>query len=131
VHANVLNSDINYEAEASWTTFPEKLEDHNVSWKIYQNEVSLPTGLTGEEESWLANFTDNSIEWFKQYNVRFSKGYRDYLTAMKHTLPADISRLTQEVAAESIQPEERVKNQTELGNKTAQLKNVQKELDLW
>lgn len=78
-HANVRNEDVDYDHEVSWTTFPERLEEMKISWKIYQNEISLPSGLEGEEEAWLANFTDNPIEWFSQYHVRFSKSYRAYL----------------------------------------------------
>ena len=74
--ACVRNEDVDYTAEANWTTFPERLEDHGVSWKIYQNELSLPSGLGDEEDGWLANFTDNPIEWFTQYNVRFHPARR-------------------------------------------------------
>jgi phospholipase C len=63
--ANVRNSEVNYDANARWMTFPERLEDAGVSWRIYQNEVSLPTGFNGEEDDWLSNFTDNSLEWFE------------------------------------------------------------------
>ena len=66
-----MNSDTDYDKEASWYTFPERLEDANVSWRIYQNEISLDTGLEGEQDAWLSNFTDNPIEWFTQYRVRF------------------------------------------------------------
>jgi phospholipase C len=59
---NVLNSDVEYDSEASWKTYPERLEEQGISWKIYQNELSLSTGLRGEAEAWLANFTDNPIE---------------------------------------------------------------------
>ncbi|HEY4132132.1 MAG TPA: alkaline phosphatase family protein, partial [Gemmatimonadaceae bacterium] len=45
----VMNEDTVYEKEASWPTFPERLEEAGVSWRIYQNEVSIPTGLTAEE----------------------------------------------------------------------------------
>ncbi|WP_439556127.1 phosphocholine-specific phospholipase C [Dyadobacter sp.] len=89
-YANVRNENVSDDAEASWTTFPERLEDHGVSWKIYQNELSIPTGLTGEEESWLANFTDNPIEWFTQYNIRFHSGYQKYLKSQLETLPGEI-----------------------------------------
>jgi phospholipase C len=78
-HACLRNEDINYETEASWTTFPERLEEHGISWKIYQNELSLDTGLNKEEDAWLSNFTDNPMEWFSQYNVRFLKSYRAHL----------------------------------------------------
>lgn len=93
VHAHVRNEDVDYDAEASWTTFPERLEENNISWKIYQNELSLSTGLEGEEEPWLANFTDNSIEWFSQYNVRFSKSYRSYLQKLVNEGKADADAL--------------------------------------
>jgi len=42
--ANVSNSDIDYDKEVNWTTFPERLEENGISWKIYQNEISLESG---------------------------------------------------------------------------------------
>lgn len=92
-HANVLNSDVDYGVEAKWTTFPERLEEHSVSWMIYQNELSLQSGFQGEEEDWLANFTDNPIEWFTQYHVRFATGYRGYLEKSRKSLPTEIAAL--------------------------------------
>ncbi len=77
--ACLRNSDVEYSREATWTTFPERLESLGISWRIYQNEISLPTGLEGEAEAWLANFTDNPLEWFSQYRVRFSPAHRAYL----------------------------------------------------
>ncbi len=62
-----------YEHEAAWRTFPELLEDAGVSWRIYQNDVGMDTGLSDDEDGWLANFQDNPIEWFTQFNVRFAK----------------------------------------------------------
>lgn len=77
VKANVYNENIDYDKnhQARWKSFPEILEEQNVSWKIYQNEISLPKGMSGEQEAWLSNFTDNPIEWFSAFNVKFSKGY--------------------------------------------------------
>jgi phospholipase C len=77
VKANVVNENIDYDKarQARWKTFPEILEQQNVSWRIYQNEISLPKGMSGEQEAWLSNFTDNPIEWFSRFNVKFSKGY--------------------------------------------------------
>lgn len=95
--ANVRNSDVDYGDEASWTTFPERLEDNNISWKIYQNELSLPMGFTSDEEAWLANFTDNPIEWFTQYHVRFSSGYQKFLDTQLKTLPDEIAALEQKL----------------------------------
>ena len=73
--ARVRNEEADYCCEAQWKTFPERLEENNVSWRIYQNEISVGVGLDGDQEAWLCNFTDNPIEWFSQFQVRFAKGY--------------------------------------------------------
>jgi phospholipase C len=57
---------------------------------MYQNEISLPKGMPGEEESWLSNFTDNPIEWFENFKVKFSKGYYE-------NIPNLITRLQKEI----------------------------------
>lgn len=88
--ANVRNEDLDYDRLAHWTTFPERLEEQNISWKIYQNELSVGVEFEGEEDSWLANFGDNPIEWFAQYNVKF-------LPAYIQALPKKITRLTKEI----------------------------------
>lgn len=58
----------------NWKTFPERLEEHDVSWKIYQNELTMGFGLNGEASAWLSNFGTNVIEYFEQYNVRLHPG---------------------------------------------------------
>lgn len=98
VKANVYNSDVDYGKEASWKTFPEVLEENNVSWKIYQNEISVGVGLEGEEDSWLANFTDNSIEWFTQYHVEYYEPHVQYLKEVLQKLPAQIAAQEKELA---------------------------------
>jgi phospholipase C len=108
--ANVFNSDVDYDKEASWKTFPERLEENNISWKIYQNEISLESGFTSEEDDWLGNFTDNPIEWFSRYHVRFSPGYKNYLDKIAATLPAEILSL-----------EEKLKNLPEAEEETKKL----------
>lgn len=77
--ANLHTEDVYYNSLANWTTFPERLEKENISWKIYQNELSLEVGFEGEEDSWLANFTDNDLEWFSQYHVRFHPAHYTYM----------------------------------------------------
>src|SRR5215475_3595206 len=54
---NVRNSDVDYGSTKRWKTFPERLEEAGVSWRVYQNELSVPSGLEGEYDAWLANFT--------------------------------------------------------------------------
>ncbi|MFN7874796.1 MAG: phosphocholine-specific phospholipase C [Pirellula sp.] len=76
--AIVRNEDCTYTNLADWKTFPERLEEHGISWRIYQNELSVPTGLKDEMDSWLTNFTDNPLEWFKQYNVFAHEAHRRF-----------------------------------------------------
>ncbi|GAB2591815.1 phosphocholine-specific phospholipase C [Spirosoma areae] len=91
--ANVRNENVDFGSEVSWSTFPERLEEQGIAWKIYQNEVTLPTGLTGEEDSWLANFGDNPIEWFSQYHARFHPTYYPYIQQQEKAIPERIQAL--------------------------------------
>lgn len=59
---------------ATWKTFPERLQEVGVSWKCYQNELTR-SGLSGEEDAWLSNFGDNTLECFNAYNVEAYPGY--------------------------------------------------------
>jgi phospholipase C len=90
---NVRNSDVDFGSNAAWTTFPERLEEAGVSWRVYQNELSVPSGLEGEEDAWLSNFTDNPLEWFDQYQVGFRKTHLEFLDRMAATLPAELEKL--------------------------------------
>jgi phospholipase C len=47
----------------TWTTYPERLEKAGVSWKVYQGGSGVP----GEPTD---NYTDNSLEFFAQYQVQ-------------------------------------------------------------
>lgn len=96
--ANVFNSDIDYDQkkQANWKSFPEILEEQNISWRIYQNEISLPKGMSPEEEGWLANFTDNPIEWFSNFKVKFSKGYHAYIPELIKKITAEIEKKPQQ-----------------------------------
>ncbi|MCX5690439.1 MAG: phospholipase C, phosphocholine-specific, partial [Planctomycetota bacterium] len=90
--ANILNSDVDYGRWADWTTFPERLQDLGVSWKVYQNELSIESGLDGEKDSWLSNFTDNPLEWFSQYGVRFAGKHRAFVDRRIGEIPGEVSK---------------------------------------
>lgn len=92
VLARVWNGDADYGNWANWTTFPERLEDLGVSWKVYQNEVSVDVGFEGEEASWLSNFTDNPLEFFSQYQVKLSAAYIANLPKAAQKLAGEIAR---------------------------------------
>lgn len=126
--ARVRNSDTDYDAPAHWVTFPERLEDAGISWKIYQNEVSFEAGLEGEHDAWLSNFTDNPIEWFSQYNIGFAEGHRQYLQSLPSSLPRQIEELKLKIGgAEGGTPEHK-HLQRELERKEALLKTLPEDL---
>lgn len=97
--ARVQNGDTNYSREASWTTFPERLEEAGVSWCVYQNEISLDTGLEGDQDAWLANFTDNNLEWFSQYKVRFSPTRRAHVAKLRADAERSIEGLNAQISS--------------------------------
>jgi phospholipase C len=93
--ANLWNQDADYETMVNWFTFPERLEENGVAWKIYQNELSVGVGLGEDEDAWLANFGDNAIEYFAQYNVKFSAEYIANLPAAAIKLSEEIKKREQ------------------------------------
>jgi phospholipase C len=125
--ALVHNSDCEYGAEVAWPTFPELLEDAGVSWKIYQNELTVPSGLEGESDGWLSNFGDSPIEWFTQYKVRFAASRRKHMTDEAGRLTAEIEAVQRALEAPDLPPEEREKLEQLLGEKQSQLAGVERE----
>src|SRR5690606_28743321 len=99
---HLLNSEVEFDSEVSWTTYPERLEEAGVSWKIYQNELAIRTELAGEAEAWLSNFGDNPIEHFQQYGVRFAAAHRAYLQQRRDVLRSEIATLEKEQAAATL-----------------------------
>ncbi|GHE39631.1 phosphocholine-specific phospholipase C [Sphingobacterium griseoflavum] len=97
--AHVDNSQINYK-NVSWKTYPERLEEAEVSWRVYQNELSLPVGFEGEEEDWLANFTDNNLEFHKQYHVRFHPAHHAHMRRQLQQIEAALQSAQQKTSAE-------------------------------
>jgi len=95
--AVVRNEDCRFDHWADWATFPERLEDHQVSWKIYQNELTVPTGLGGELGSWLGNFGCSPIEWFTQYHVRFHPKHRELLTQSQKSVAGEIEAISRQL----------------------------------
>ncbi|MDR2271551.1 MAG: phospholipase C, phosphocholine-specific [Sphingobacterium sp.] len=121
----IRNSDIYFNRWAHWKTFPERLEEAGIAWKVYQNEVSMESGLQGEE--WLGNFTDNNLEWFSQYHIEFKKSHLEFMRKRVAELPAEIQELEKALAnngTESVQ-----KTQNKLKQKQEQLNSYQKQLE--
>ncbi|HUQ67495.1 MAG TPA: phospholipase C, phosphocholine-specific [Flavitalea sp.] len=72
--AKLWNEDADYDSPVRWKTFPEQLEENNISWKVYQNEIGAGSGLKDENDEWLGNFGDNPLEYFSQYKVNAKHG---------------------------------------------------------
>ncbi|OJV12358.1 MAG: phospholipase C, phosphocholine-specific [Dyadobacter sp. 50-39] len=92
----------NYEyPELEWKTYPERLEEHGIHWKVYQNELTMGYGLKGEESAWLSNFGTNVLEYFKAYNVRFHEGGIANLESKRQTVIRTIADLEKEAATDA------------------------------
>lgn len=96
--AHVWNDDMDY-GTLKWATFPERLEDHGISWKCYQNEVAIDVGFEGEQDPWLSNFQDNPLEFFEQYNIRLHKKHMEALYKKAKQLPGTIAALQKRIDA--------------------------------
>ena len=118
------NSDIYFNRMAHWKTFPERLEAAGVSWRVYQNEISLQNDLEGTAEAFLGNFTDNNLEWFEQYQVRYKKSHIDFFKKRIDELPAEIEQLEQTLKSKHDQ-----KVQQQLEQKINQLQSFRKEYE--
>jgi phospholipase C len=95
---NVYNDDADY-GKLDWPTFPERLEDNDISWKCYQNEVSIDVGFKGEEDPWLSNFGDNPLENFKQYNIKLYKKHVAHIKKRADEIPAEIAEQQKKINA--------------------------------
>jgi len=94
--ALVWNEDMDY-GTLNWTTYPERLEQNGISWKCYQNEISIDTGFDEEGDFWLSNFQDNPLEFFSQYNIKLYKKHIEQLEKLSKELPGKIDALQKEI----------------------------------
>ena len=111
--ARVLNRDADYDTMVDWKTYPERLEEHDISWKIYQNELSVGVGLANEEESWLANYGDNPLEYFSQYQVKLSAEYIAHLPEAARQLKATLEKKEKELLTVAATGAEKLKKDIE------------------
>ncbi len=129
--AMVHNGDVTYNKWARWKTFPERLEETGVSWKVYQNELSMPCGFEGEESDWLGNFTNNNLEWFEQYGVRYAEGFQNYLTTVIDEYPGRIKSIEKELASVDKNSDSFKELTTKLEETKDHLKQAQENKEKW
>jgi phospholipase C len=125
--ANVRNEDVDYGRWASWTTFPERLEEIGISWKCYQNELTLESGFNEDEDAWLANFGDNPLEWFTQYHVNFAAPHRTFVNRRLREVPGEIETLQKKVDGTPSSSSDMDRIKKELAKLTAALKRFREE----
>ncbi len=121
--AHVWNEDMDYET-LHWKTFPEVLEENNISWKFYQNELSIDVGFKDEQDPWLSNFQDNPLEFFSQYNIRLHKKHLDQVRSLAETLPRELSDLQQQIEKLPANDSARKTIQKTIDEKALELKAV-------
>lgn len=124
---NIRNNDFSF-GKLPWRAFPELLEDNNIPWSFYQNDLSCGGGYKGEERAWLGNFGCNLLEFFEAYNVKFSSRYIKNLEKVVETLPNEINKL-QEESPSSEAAARKIK--ADLKHKMEALDNAASELKKW
>ena len=104
--AAVWNEDADYLTMVNWKTFPERLEENGISWKVYQNELSVGVGFEGEEDGWLANFGDNPIEYFTQYHVKLHPEYIAALSKIIQQMNEELEKRKQKLQSLDVNSKE-------------------------
>ena len=125
--AHVWNEDMDYET-LHWKTFPEVLEENNISWKFYQNELSIDVGFKDEQDPWLSNFQDNPLEFFSQYNIRLHRKHLAQVRNLADALPGELTELRKELEKLPADDPARTNLQETIDEKTKQLDAAIKEL---
>ncbi|MEO6314143.1 MAG: phospholipase C, phosphocholine-specific [Chitinophagaceae bacterium] len=125
--ANIRNNDFSY-TKMPWKTFPELLEENNIAWKFYQNELDCGGGFTGDERAWLSNFGCNLLEFFAAFNVKFAPRYIKNLQRLADELPGEINRIQELSPTDATTAE---KNKAAVTTKQAVLDNAVSELKKW
>jgi phospholipase C len=126
--AVVRNEECDLDHLVNWPTFPERLESLGVSWKVYQNELTVLSGFTQSEDNWLSNFGDNPLEYFRQYHVHLSPRHRAFIDRRIAEIPGELAELNKRL-------DEKDKNATAIAKRIAELTSLEKryraERDKW
>lgn len=117
--------------EANWKTFPERLEENKISWKVYQNELSNGGGFAGEERAWLDNFGCNPLEHLSQFNSRFSSRYVNTLRDRAKSLPGEIKALEDKFTGMNESGKDYEKIKVEIAKKKEVLDDTNIQLTQW
>ena len=125
-----MKNEIPY-GEGHWKTFPERLEENDISWKVYQNDITTGGGYEGEEAPWLSNFGCNPLEFLSQFNVRFSPKYIKNLQRRGQKLQDEIATLEQKIISVSHTDKAFDKLQKDIQKKKEVLADTNEQLQKW
>jgi phospholipase C len=105
-----------------WKTFPERLNEAGISWKMYQNELGL-ADMDPEAHEWLGNL-GNVMESFSAYNVHMSDAnmqkIQDRIVSTKNEIAA-----LQQTATDATMKDDKT---AQIGQKQAHLEALQAQL---
>ena len=107
--------------------FPNGSKSSGISWKCYQNELTVESGFNEEEAAWLANFGDNPLEWFMQYHVNFAVPHRNFVRTAARGIASRDRVAPKEVGRDAFLLRRCGPNKKELAKLTATLKRLQEE----
>lgn len=124
--AVVRNSYFSINKPVKWKTFPERLQEADVSWKFYQNEVGAIMQFHPGLGSWLSNFGCNPLERYAQYHVKSSAEYIQYAKVEVEKLKSELPGLKERLAAASA--EEKTKLSKSFDNQAALLAKYEEDL---
>src|SRR5690348_1361888 len=93
----IRNEQIDY-GGLVWKTFCELLQESGIPWKCYQNELTR-SPLTGDHDTWLSNFGDNSLECFSAYNVEAYPGFAAAANLWEDEWTEEAQKLESAIAA--------------------------------
>jgi phospholipase C len=125
-----INNDVPW-GTGNWKTFPQRLEENDISWKVYQNDITSGGGFEGDERAWLGNFGCNPLEFLTQFNVKFSPRYVESLKNLSESLPGAIAELEKKCNAMERSDAGYEKLQKEISKKKEVLKDTNEQLVKW
>jgi phospholipase C len=127
--AVVRNSYFSINKPVKWKTFPERLQEANVAWKFYQNEVGAITQFHPGVGSWLSNFGCNPLERYAQYHVKSSEDYIRYAKIEVEKIRKQLPELKKQI--EEAAQQEKAKLTKSYDNQTALLEKYEDDLAIY
>jgi phospholipase C len=107
-----------------WTTYPERLQEAGIDWKIYQNELGL-ADLDEEQHAWLGNL-GNMTESFAAYHVNLSDASMQKLQDRVDKAEKELADL--KAAPLPVEPSMRDDHKAEIEQKETHLEAMKEQL---